>query len=39
MMEEAMSITPIVFALIILLFAFDSAGVATNASGKKSEIF
>jgi len=26
MIEEAMSITPIVFVLIILLFGFDSAG-------------
>jgi hypothetical protein len=26
MIEEAMSITPIVFVLIILLFGFDSTG-------------
>jgi hypothetical protein len=38
MMEEAVS-TPILFALIVLLFAFDSAGPATNASRKKSQIF
>ena len=35
---ESQSITPIVFALIILLFALDSTGVATNASRKKSDI-
>jgi hypothetical protein len=26
MIEEAMSITPIIFVLVILLFGFDSAG-------------
>jgi len=26
MMEEAMSLTPIIFVLVILLFGFDSAG-------------
>jgi hypothetical protein len=26
MMEEAMTITPIVFVLVILLFGFDSTG-------------
>ena len=26
MTEEAMSITPIIFVLVILLFGFDSAG-------------
>jgi hypothetical protein len=34
-----MSLTPIVFVLFILLFGFDSAGTATKASRKKSEIF
>ena len=28
-MEEAMSITPIIFVLVILLFGFDSAGQVT----------
>jgi len=33
MIEEAMSITPIVFVLIILLFGFDSA--RTGRAGRK----
>ena len=31
MIEEAMSITPIVFVLIILLFGFDSTGQVRTA--------
>jgi len=30
MIEEAMSLTPIIFVLVILLFGFDSAGHKTR---------
>ena len=30
MIEEGMSLTPIIFALVILLFGFDSAGQITT---------
>jgi hypothetical protein len=33
MIEEAMSITPIVFVLVILLFGLDSAGQVKSARG------
>ena len=48
MIEEAMSITPIIFVLVILLFGFDSTGqvktrrntiTAEAIARKKSEIF
>jgi len=35
MIEEGMSITPIIFVLVILLFGFDSAGqVRTQLASK-----
>jgi len=34
-----MSLTPIVFILVILLFGFDSTAASTKNSRKKSEIF
>jgi len=33
--EEAMSITPIIFVLVILLFGFDSAGQAKTRQRHK----
>ena len=33
MIEEAMSITPIIFVLVILLFGFDSTEHARNFAG------
>ena len=33
MIEEAMSLTPIIFILVILLFGFDSTGQVKAATG------
>jgi len=35
MIEEAMSITPIIFILLILLFGFDSAGQVRTQLARK----
>src|SRR4029077_21245322 len=36
---SSMTLTPLIFALVILLFGFDSTRTATKSSRKKSQIF
>jgi hypothetical protein len=38
MIDEAMSITPIVFVLIILLFGFDLAGQLKRPRGARQQL-
>ena len=38
MIEEAMSITPIIFVLVILLFGFDSTGQVESPPATRSRL-